>query len=165
MKRWIFLVVLLPLCAHAVVYRWIDEHGHAHYTDKYRKGATLIQLKPIPTYRFSSSTKSVAMKPAVAIVQPRSQQTIRNSPGDIPITIAVIPSLQRGKYVAITMDGHAVGTLREARKLHLHNVPCGTHTLQAHIVNAKRERIANSGAVVVHLHRPRINRVVKPKSP
>jgi hypothetical protein len=50
-KLFIFLValpLLFPLCAHAQMYKCVDERGKIHYTDKPQAGCKETAIKPSP---------------------------------------------------------------------------------------------------------------------
>jgi Domain of unknown function (DUF4124) len=50
-KLFIFLValpLLFPLCAHAQMYKCVDERGKVHYTDKPQAGCKETAIKPSP---------------------------------------------------------------------------------------------------------------------
>jgi len=51
--------------AHADVYRWVDEHGEAHYTDRWVPGSELIKSsKPHPAEPTPSATQAQPKTPA-----------------------------------------------------------------------------------------------------
>lgn len=59
-------VLTAGLCgaAHADVYRWVDDHGEAHYTDRWVPGAELIRSsKPRPTGPDSSAPEAQSKSP------------------------------------------------------------------------------------------------------
>ena len=50
--------------AHADVYRWVDDHGEAHYTDRWVPGSELIKsTKPHPAEPTPSASQAQAKTP------------------------------------------------------------------------------------------------------
>lgn len=78
-------LVAAGLCgiAHADVYRWVDEHGEAHYSDQWVPGSELIKSsKPRPMTDLSPTPSSPAPKPVTqnddeAKQQKAAQQAIQ----------------------------------------------------------------------------------------
>ena len=72
------IVASLGGVAHADVYRWVDDKGEAHYTDRWVPGSQLIKSsKPHPTVESSPSaegqSKSPAPNPAQAAANAKQQ--------------------------------------------------------------------------------------------
>lgn len=66
------ILVIAGLCgvAHADVYRWVDDHGEAHYTDRWVPGSELIKSsKPRPAVESSTPAQTQAKSPATAASQ------------------------------------------------------------------------------------------------
>ena len=59
MRHWLFLVTLLSVQALAQpAYRWTDENGQVHYSDRPAPGATQIRLQGIQGYTSSTPSPS-----------------------------------------------------------------------------------------------------------
>ncbi|MEJ2345487.1 MAG: DUF4124 domain-containing protein [Gammaproteobacteria bacterium] len=127
MKKWLLLCLLVPLTAHAEIYRWVDGAGNVVYSDQPHQGATKVQLPGITTYQSPASASGgatarganankqanqAASDYGVTIVKPADNGTVRNDNGDVDIQVTVEPPLnwQAGQRLAVSLDsdsGHS----------------------------------------------------------
>lgn len=60
------LLLLLPLAAGAEVYRWVDQDGNVHFTDRPRNtDAKVVDVQPQVIHRDTSPPATVTPSPAV----------------------------------------------------------------------------------------------------
>ncbi|GAC1633533.1 MAG: DUF4124 domain-containing protein [Nevskia sp.] len=108
------LIAVFPVAAD--VYRYTDDKGVVHYTDKPpAKDAKPAELPKLQTYKPSvpaaatdSSGATVEAKAPVAalrIVSPQPEETIRDAEGKISIVLAT--ELQPGQGLVYYLDGKA----------------------------------------------------------
>lgn len=114
------LSILPAVCADSL-YKWVDDQGNVHYSDKPQPGATKLHLPKPTTY----AAPNVAMPaPAAgsetdqaptaeaytsfAIGSPSDEQTFWNVQS-ITVTLAVQPALHPGDTVTITLDDKTQG--------------------------------------------------------
>ena len=109
------LIALLLVCvctqAIADTYRWVDDDGQVHYSDRPHEGAVKVEVGSAQTYsqpkpaaggtqparRSPSASESQA--PAYAslrVVRPAPQETYRNIGGQLPVTLSINPGLRPG---------------------------------------------------------------------
>jgi hypothetical protein len=133
------------------VYKWVDEDGVVHFSDRPHPGAERIQL---PTYRVNSrptpppvtrSTTSTAQQqqpveetPAfaytsVAITSPKAEETLWNIESILNVTLAVTPALQRGHRVRVFMDG--TPQMVRGTSFQVADVFRGIHNIQVEILD------------------------------
>jgi hypothetical protein len=75
-------LIVAGICgvAHADVYRWVDEHGEAHYSDQWVPGSELIKSsKPRPMTDSGSSQSSSAPRAAQSTPQGKEQQAAQQA--------------------------------------------------------------------------------------
>jgi len=119
------LALFLALMAAAFVaftaplYKWVDEQGVVHYSDKPVPGATKMQLPAAQTYKAPAA--SAYPPPAQPEEKKRAQpydSFIIASPGQdeslwnvtsITVTVSLTPGLQNGDRVTISLDGKSKG--------------------------------------------------------
>lgn len=148
------LVLLAALAAHADVYRWTDDKGVVHYTDKPpSKDAKPVELPQLQTYKPGAPVEPVAgaavepeAKPATPagparITAPLPEETIRDAEGKVSIAVEV--DLQPGEGMVYYLDGKAQNPEPTPSTGYLLNgVERGEHQVGAAVVDANgRERV------------------------
>lgn len=156
----VFLLITQPL--YAEMYRWVDEKGNVHFSDKpVNKDAKTYNPPPIitvpagPTHDFSKpEKKSAAIKYKISISSPSNDQTFPPGTTAVDVLIQLQPQLNisAAHLVTLFIDGkqHSQGT-----SLHysLPDLSRGTHTASASVVDNKGKTIAKSGSVSFHVIR------------
>lgn len=155
-KRAILLFASL-LAAPAVLaqaYRWVDEDGVVHYSDRPEKGAEEIQLQDANTVsirRYAAPDRNDDEAPeepepfsyeSLEIVSPLSEETLWNIEGVLSVRLALTPGLQRGHQLRVYFDGQpqvVTGT-----SFRLNEVWRGAHNLQAEVVDQTGKVLARS---------------------
>ena len=145
--------ILLALCLLAATaalaqeaYRWVDEDGVVHFSDRPREGAEQITL-PAPNV---ATTRSVA-RPATAsgdeepdeappvryesiqIVSPAAEETLWNIEGVLNVSVALTPGLQPGHQVRAYHNGEVQPV--SGTSFQLQEVWRGSHNLQVEVVD------------------------------
>jgi len=148
--RWILLVILvIGSAATADTYRWVDENGVIHFSDRPHPGAQRIELGEVQT--FSAPEPIPVAAPGAGgstaprdgetgapgynvfrIVQPQPEETIRNNAGILDISLDVSPRIRAGHRINLYLDGEQVsGVPRRATSFTIDGVVRGQHTLRA----------------------------------
>ncbi|MCO6441991.1 MAG: DUF4124 domain-containing protein [Nitrococcus mobilis] len=162
----LFLLAALP--AVAVVYKWTDEKGGVHFSDKPHPGAKRLDLEQPPVIslppveeapsaapRASPETKGYAQ---FGIVQPHAEATVRNNPGTVVVRFRIEPELRAGDRIRVLLDGQPVDTAAlSGAMVELHEVERGTHTIGAVIEDTGGEVVARADPVTFYMHRPSVN--------
>lgn len=83
LRSWTLTTLIVAgICgvAHADVYRWVDEHGEAHYSDRWVPGSELIKSsKPRPTEPTPSASQAPSKAPTSSANQtPAAKQEQAN---------------------------------------------------------------------------------------
>ncbi len=152
-SRLIFIVLSL-LAATAVMaeaYRWVDDDGIVHYSDRPQEGAEKFEL---PTFATPSARpRNTIARPAqrgaleqlrqeqeqfryevLRISAPGAEETLWNIDGALNVSLAVTPALQPGHRVRVYFDGEA--RLVSGATFQLQEVWRGVHNLQVEILDA-----------------------------
>jgi len=164
---------LLPLAAAAEIYKYVDDNGVTHYTDKPPvKGAKPAALPPLQTIPSSESLQSPASTPAkkkkppidyvLAIASPAPEQTFRDTTGEVSVSVSVQPALAEGYGLMYYVDGKAataepVGSTGFS----LSGLERGSHAIAVALVDPDGEEVARAG-VNVHLKPPTAKPQVAP---
>jgi hypothetical protein len=145
--------MLLCLAAAATVaaqeaYRWVDEDGVVHYSDRPREGAEAIQL-PAPNVATTrraprpsaepDDKKDAASEPAtgytsIEVVSPKAEETLWNIEGVLNVSVALQPSLLPGHQVRAYFDGEMQPV--SGTSFQLQEVWRGVHNIQVEVVDA-----------------------------
>lgn len=164
--RVIFLCLLVFFSAQlsAEMYKWVDEQGKTHFSDKpLDKNAELYTPPPIqtipagPTGDFSpkDEKKYIPIKyESLTITTPSNDQVFFPDSKKISIGVQVKPhiDIKAGHKVAIYLDGAIV---RHGISLHhsVRNLTRGTHTASAAIVDEKGNQVFTSETISFHVKR------------
>jgi hypothetical protein len=160
MRMRLFIAASILLATGTVLaqaYRWVDENGIVHYSDRPVPGAERIEL-PRDT-RTASQRRVAAAAPAqsardqlaaapafkyesLAIASPEPEETLWNIEGVLNVTLALRPALQDGHQVRVYFDGkrQTVGSA----SFQIQEVWRGVHNLQAEVVDAKGKLMIRS---------------------
>ena len=128
-------------------YRWVDEDGVVHYSDRPREGAEAIVL-PSPNVATTRRIPSPAAardedeEPAeepttgytsIEIVSPAAEETLWNIEGVLNVSVALQPALQPGHQVRAYFDGQMQPV--SGTSFQLQEVWRGVHNLQVEVVD------------------------------
>ncbi len=155
--------------AQTGVYRWVGPDGTVTFTDQSRPGAEKIEIEPPQTVPPSEAVRKalqaesgVADKAAAesaytqfAIVSPSEDESVRSNNGAVSINMNLAPSLHADHAIVVSMDGQAIGK-GSSTSLQLQNLPRGTHTVQATVVDAAGAELIRTETVTFHVLRRRL---------
>ena len=159
------LLLLIPFAVHAEIYKWVDENGHAVFSDQPREKAEKIEMAPLQTFRPSVAPPvteartdpqdTSAVYSEFAIAGPANDESIRDNAGNVIISLAIAPALDtaQGHYVTLMLDGKVAADRVTSASISLTNLDRGTHTVQAQIKNAAGGVVRTSATSVFHLQR------------
>ena len=162
MRYLIFIVLLLCAgVASAQTYRWVDEDGVVHYSDRPVEGAEEVAIDYIrpstapgrsPAYqRRDRPTEDAAAEEldrplyqSLEIGSPAEEETVWNNQGQLIVSLALQPGLQPGHRVRVYLDG--TPTDASSTSVRLENVYRGAHTLQAEVLDSNGNMVMRSEA-------------------
>lgn len=162
MRMRLFIAVSILLATGIVLaqaYRWVDEDGVVHFSDRPAPGAEQIELPKdtrtasqrrvaaAATVPAQSARDQQAEAPAfkyesLAVASPEAEQTLWNIEGVLDVTLALSPALQDGHQVRVYFDGKRQ-TVNGA-SFQIQEVYRGVHNLQAEVVDAKGKLMIRS---------------------
>ncbi len=154
------LILLFTLAAFkasaAPAWRWVDADGVVHYSDRPVEGAVLVDLPegggiaPSPTTAIARPAAPAPPAEPVErytrfdIVSPTQQETFWNIGGNLPVQIALQPSLQQGHRLDVILDGNRQMLDMSGTSATLSEVWRGVHTIQAVIVDTAGNEVLRS---------------------
>ena len=163
-KRAIFVIfgLLAASTALAQAYRWVDDDGITHYSDRPVPGAERVILPksssnrvrtfqpPAASSQASQSSQSSQADSAQApfsyesleVVSPTAEETLWNIEGVLSVSVAVNPSLQAGHQVRAYFNGNA--QLVSGTSFQLEEVWRGVHNIQVEVIDANGKLMIRS---------------------
>lgn len=158
----ILIAIAGLLCAanvSAELYKWIDQDGGVHYTDK--RPDDSAQQQELSGYLSRISNKK---KPEVAedenpytaftIASPGQGDTVRNEGSTMDIVVNIDPPLTVKHFLQIYLDGLEVGEKTKSTELTLQQLKKGTHRLQAKIIDEAGQIISTTEEVTFMFRKP-----------
>ena len=155
-----------PAPKKAEVYKWTDDKGVIHYTDKPpTDNAKPATLPPLQTYKrgtLPDLNKFAAPAPAkpeaargaqIQIVTPASEETFRS---DRAISVAVIvsPAPDPSQKLVYMLDGQAIGSPTSETSYALTEVDRGEHSVSVALVDASGQELSRSAPVTFFMKPP-----------
>ncbi len=149
----IFIAVTAILAASVVLaqaYRWVDEDGVVHFSDRPVEGAERIQLptdsrRPRPAYsppvRAAQQSGEDAAEPtavfkyeSIEVVAPAPEETLWNIEGVLNVALRVVPALRPEDQVRLHLDGEP--QMVSGSSFQVTEVYRGVHNIQVEVVDS-----------------------------
>lgn len=151
--------LLVAANVSAELYKWIDQDGVTHYTDKRPDERAQQQelsgyLARISNKKEPEALESEAPYPDFTITSPGQGETVRNAEAQMDIAIQIDPPLTEKHFLQIYLDGLEVGEQTKATELRLQQVRKGTHRLLARIVDENGQTISTTPEVTFQFREP-----------
>ena len=159
MRTWLLIACLLATQVLAQqAYRWTDENGQVHYSDRPAPGATEVSLSGAQGYSPVTAPPQAAPQvtdeppeeeapaayTAFNVVQPAQQETLWNIGTTLNVQVEIAPALQAGHHLGAYLDGQLVDVGATGTQFQLTDVFRGLHDLQAVILDANGEDVLRS---------------------
>ncbi len=162
----IFLLSTGLAFAQTGVYKWVGPDGSVTFSDQARPGAEKIQVKvpdkaapggaagktPAGAKGAPGQASAEAPYTEFAIVTPTDDEAVRSNNGSVGVSMNLAPSLHAQHAVVVSVNGQKVGK-GSSTSLTLQNLPRGTHTVQAAIVDEAGKEIIRSKTITFHVLR------------
>jgi hypothetical protein len=155
----LFASLLGAQAAAADAYRWVDEDGVVHYSDRPREGAERVELSDgntvgmrSPSRRSQASTSrdesdedgdtEPVRYESLEVASPAAEETLWNIEGVLNVRLALTPALRPGHQVRIYFDG--APRMVSGTSFQIEEVWRGAHNIQAEILNEAGELMIRS---------------------
>jgi hypothetical protein len=128
------------------VYRWVDDQGQVHYSDRPMEGAQRVEIRPqgqlgtpkVEPRRSRSAAVEETEAPfsyrSLEILSPTQEEVLWNIEGQLDVSMRLDPRLQRGHSVELLLDGEPVAGLQPgSMQARLSEVYRGVHVLKANV--------------------------------
>ena len=151
MRLRLFILVSVLLVTSTVLaqtYRWVDEDGVVHYSDKPQEGAEQIilpkdsrvrrrqrrALRPQPAANDQGGTATAFKYDSFSVASPAPEETLWNIGGELSVSLRLLPGLQEGHQIRVYFDGNE--RMVTGTSFQIEEVFRGVHNLQAEVVDA-----------------------------
>lgn len=143
------IALLATVSVFAQAYRWVDDEGVTHYSDRPQEGAERVELseysKNTGTRLYHSSAPARASDQqaasdepfsyeSLAITSPGPEETLWNIEGTLNVTLALSPGLQSGHQVRVYHNGQP--QIVSGTSFQLEEVYRGVHNIQAEVIDS-----------------------------
>ena len=162
-SRTILLAAAALLAVPAVLagtYKWVDENGKVHYSDKPVEGAEEVRLPNLPTYdspevslpdpagtESEDPADSTFSYGTFSFISPQQEQVFWNIGLKLPVQLRLQPPLRRGDRVKVFLNGELKAGPSQSLGFTLDGVHRGTWTIRAVVEDANGNTVANAGPV------------------
>jgi hypothetical protein len=160
----LFTLSSMALPAMAEMYRWVDEKGNVHYSDKAPSDeAEQYEPPPIlvvpagPSGKLKPLEKEKDIKyESLSITSPANDTVFTpDKANDIEVAIAVTPRIDAEHNIALYVDGQ-LHTVARTLVFILNGLPRGTHTVSASVMDKDNKKLISSNSVSFHVRRHHI---------
>ena len=144
----VLIGLLAAVSVMAEAYRWVDEDGVVHFSDRPQPGAERVDLSEYSRntgarlYRERPSSNTADEEPAsdepfryesLSISSPGSEETLWNIEGVLNVSLSLNPGLQSGHQVRAYFNGEQ--QLVSGTSFTINEVYRGVHNIQAEVID------------------------------
>ncbi len=163
MRRLLVILLLVTglagVAGAAEVYRWVDDSGQVHYSDRPREGAERVNIGTaqaietrVPERPGKAARKTEGEEEApfryrkLEIVKPAQEEVLWNIEGELDVSMQLQPRLQKGHHIELFLDGKPVEVPNQGRSLQAHatGVYRGVHVLTAMVKDRDNRTLIES---------------------
>jgi hypothetical protein len=150
-----FFAVITAGVALAQAYRWVDENGVVHYSDRPVEGAEQIVLpkssppsRPVATFARETADPDAGepQEPfsyeTIEVVSPAPEETLWNIEGVLSVALDIQPALRPTDQLRVYFDGEVRRV--SGNNFQIQEVYRGAHNIQAEILDANGEIVGRS---------------------
>jgi len=154
------ILLFCNFTAQAEIYRWVDEQtGAVVYSDQPGKNAKPVKIRGSSHYDSGAIAQSQVPKEektpplysSLTIITPTNNSTVRDNTGNVPVSLGLSPTLQKGHSVVLNFDGADI-PLPSTRFI-IKDVDRGAHKLIARVVGKDGKVLISSKVSQFHMKR------------
>lgn len=166
--------ILVAGAAMAQAYRWVDENGVVHYSDRPEPGAEQIVLPEPNTVSVPRRERPLRQAAAaedadedgeeqsdpvnyslLEIASPKPEETLWNIEGVLNVSLNVQPALQPGHQVRVYFDGEP--RIVSGTSFQIEEVWRGVHNIQVEILDGTGKMLIRSRTNRFYVQRNTVN--------
>ena len=169
--RWLVITLLFTLSAAALpakaqMYRWVDEKGNVHFSDK-TPGNDAEQYEPPPIMVMPAGpggelkplkkpdTRQISYKTLVINTPANDAVFTPDKSDSVQVSLELTPKLNVRHNIALYLNGE-LHTLAQQLNFTLTGLPRGTHTVSASVIDKENKKLITSNSISFHIQRHHI---------
>jgi hypothetical protein len=171
----VLLIVAAAGAGATELWRWVDDQGVVHYSDRPFPGAEKIVISGAQTFSApalpagadedDSEQADGSVYRRLAITQPGREETLWNIEGRLDVSIAVDPAIRGRHSLQVFLDGQRVEDVPPtATAFTVGNVFRGEHTLTVSIVDEAGRELVSSAPVKFFVQQTSLNNPNNPNN-
>ena len=152
------LILVTTVCS-AELYKWTDEDGVVHYTD--RMPTEQVQQQAVPDHLKSlgfskppQQTEPESIYSKFLISLPAADAIVRSVDATVNIVVQIDPPLVEDHFLQVYLDGLEVGDKTKSTALTLQKMKKGVHRLQAQVVDKDGQQVLKSEEISFEYREP-----------
>jgi len=173
-----FLLIAFTLAAGAAeTWRWKDENGVVHYSDRPAPGAERVNVGPASRPGSTSAIAPAARTAAPAAAQQASttqsysrcviatpaNDAVFNAVNFVDASVQIEPALQDGHRIQVILNGRAYPDWPEAMSSYtLSNLNRGSYSLSVRVLDADGRTLCNGSPSSFHVRQPSLLAPARP---
>jgi hypothetical protein len=172
----VLLGLLATVQVAAEAYKWVDENGVTHYSDRPQAGAEIVELSEYTRdtgARLYRSTRPAAENAtagdaaggdetpfryeSLSVISPGAEETLWNIEGTLTVSLALSPGLQSGHQIRVYFDGEP--RMVGGSSFQVEEVWRGVHNIQAEVIDATGKLMIRSQTNRFYVQQSTVNTV------
>ncbi|NEX18762.1 DUF4124 domain-containing protein [Thiorhodococcus mannitoliphagus] len=161
----IIAAVLAPFAVSAEIYRWVDDSGRVHFSDRRSQDSAKVETvldqgtnteKAPPATAEPESPDAQFLGPysTLDIVAPAANETLTQQDDGLPVSLMVDPPLMEGHQMSILLDQAPLPVANGATQFRLTGAALGSHRLQIRVQGEGGSTVAQSAPRRFHVQKP-----------
>ena len=157
------IALLHGAAASAEIYRWVDEDGRVHFSDRRNPGSEKLEpkishsAKTEPVSQLGpDSPEALFLGPysALEILSPAANETLTQETNSVSVSLLIDPPLIQGHQLTLLLDGVALSVAEAATQFKLSGADFGSHQMQLRIHGIDGRTVAQTPPRAFHLRQP-----------
>ena len=171
----LFVLLLLPGLAHAVVCKTVGEDGVASFTDvpaaecpqgsripEYARPAPVVERAGSVDTGVSARQVEFAGYESIEIVSPEAEGTVQHNSGNVQVSVKLDPGLQQSHFITAYLDRRATRGRYGSSLVSLTGVDRGTHKLFVKVSDSKGKTLIKSDTISFTVRQTHPKLIVNP---
>jgi hypothetical protein len=178
--RWMWMALLMTFAftsGATEMWRWVDENGVVHFSDRPQPGAERVDLRPAQTFTAPPveprPPRRAPEEPAnatirytqLSILSPAEGETLWNIGTELNVQLAIDPPLAGAHELRVFLDGVRVADSPQGAQFTLRDVFRGERRLRVSIVDESERELVSTPTIVFYVQQASLQNPAQRGSP